>query len=70
MNERKSGACGMHYGDRVVHTLTGRHGTAGEFLQDGDCYVDFDDKSNGNVKWNHLVLERDYVRYKCPTCGH
>lgn len=57
MSERENGACGMYPGDRVIYTINGKHGVAREFLQDGDAYVDFDDSSNGNVKWNHLVKE-------------
>lgn len=57
MNERSNGAAGMYPGDRVVYTIDGRKGVAQRFDQDGDAYVDFDDKSDGNVKWNNLVLE-------------
>lgn len=56
--KRKSGAMGMKEGDRVVYEIDGRHGKAGEFLQDGDCQVDFDDGTSRMVKWNHLHKER------------
>ena len=56
--ERESGAMGMRYGDRVVYDIDGRHGRAGEFTHDGDCYVDFDDGKHETVKWNNLSPER------------
>lgn len=55
---KKNGANGMHPGDRVIYTITGRHGTAGEVLQDGDVFVTFDDGSGDYVKWNHIVPEQ------------
>ena len=54
MKMRKSGANGMKEGDRVVYEIDGRAGKAGEFLQDGDCQVTFDDGSIKMVKWNNL----------------
>lgn len=48
---------GMTEGDRVVYKIDGRHGVAGEFLQDGDCQVTFDDGSTKMVKWNNLRKE-------------
>lgn len=53
--DRRSGANGMKEGDRVIYDIDGRHGVAGEFLQDGDCYVTFDDGAGENVKWNNLT---------------
>ena len=53
--DHRGGALGMSPGDQVVHDLTGRRGILRECLQDGDAYVDFYDKSDGNVKWNHLT---------------
>lgn len=50
--DRRSGGNGMKEGDRIVHEPTGHHGVAGEFLQDGDVCVTFDDGSSGMVKWN------------------
>jgi len=56
LRTRENGANGMTVGDLVVHTLSGRVGRALEFLQDGDAYVEFTDRSDGNVNWNHLRL--------------
>jgi hypothetical protein len=50
----KSGAFDMKEGDRVRH-YDGRCGIADEFLQDGDCYVTWDDGTYGLVKWNNLT---------------
>lgn len=50
----RSGACGMSEGDTVV-LPNGRQGLAGEFLQDGECYVFFyDTRQWEEVKWNQL----------------
>lgn len=54
----KNGACGMKAGDRIVYTIDGRHGTADEFLHDGDAYVTFDDGEYATVKWHHLMPEK------------
>ena len=54
--DRSSGTCGMKSGDRVRYTIDGRTGVAHEFLQDGYCYVTWDDGTFGTVHWNHLVL--------------
>ena len=56
-SERASGANGMKEGDRVIHELDKRHGVAGEFLQDGDCFVFFDDGKHDTVKWVNLITE-------------
>lgn len=56
--DRRSGANGMKEGDRVVYLPTQEHGLAGEFLQDGDVAVTFDDGSHNTVKWIQLVKER------------
>lgn len=55
----RNGANGMTAGDRVVHTLDGRHGTADEFLSDGDAFVTFDDGKFETVKWRNLRPEND-----------
>jgi hypothetical protein len=55
--DNRSGANGMHAGDRVVYQIDGRHGVADEFLHDGDAFVSFDDGRCGTVKWNHLRPE-------------
>jgi hypothetical protein len=60
--ERKSGACGMKAGERVIYTIDGRHGVADEFLHDGEAFVSFDDGKFETVKWNHLIPERSVPR--------
>lgn len=47
----------MTEGDRVIYAIDGRRGIAGEFLQDGDVYVKFDDGTGREVKWNNLRKE-------------
>lgn len=53
-----NGVNGMKAGDRIIYTIDGRHGTADEFLYDGNAFVTFDDGTYGTVKWNHLRPER------------
>lgn len=55
--DRATGANDLKEGDRVIHELDKRHGVAGEFLQDGDCFVFFDDGKHDMVKWANLVSE-------------
>lgn len=54
----RNGAYGMKAGDRIVYSIDGRHGTADEFLSDGDTFVTWDDGTFGTVKWKHLYLEK------------
>lgn len=57
----RSGANGMTYGDRVIYQPTkimqGRRGVAGEFTQDGDVEIDFDDGQVETVKWAKCYKE-------------
>jgi hypothetical protein len=52
----------MQEGDRIIHEPGGRIGIAGEFLQDGDVCVTWDDGTTGQVMWNNCgLIERAYV---------
>lgn len=55
--KENSGANGMSYGDRIIYEITGQHGVAGEFTQDGDVEITFDDGESKTVKWNHCCRE-------------
>jgi hypothetical protein len=55
--KNRSGALGMKAGDRVIHSIDGRCGTADEFLHDGEVFVSWDDGCFGTVLWNHLHHE-------------
>ena len=56
MNERrKTGAFDLTEGDRFRYDIDGRIGIAGEFTQDGDCYVTWEDGTGGTIKWNHMT---------------
>ena len=54
---KRSGGNGMRYGDRVIYNINGKHGVAGEFTQDGDVFIKFDDGTCGTVKWNNCRKE-------------
>ncbi len=53
----RTGACGLRAGDRVICSLDNRHGTADEFLHDGEALVSFDDGTYGEIKWRFLSKE-------------
>lgn len=62
-SRRPTGALGMQEGDCIIHELDGRIGVAGEFLQDSDVCVTWDDGTTGQVLWNNCrPVRRHYQR--------
>ena len=55
-NNRSDAFC-LRAGDRFVYDIDGRHGTADQFLHDGDAFVTFDDGTWEIIKWNHMSPE-------------
>ena len=43
--KNNNGANDMKAGDRIIYTIDNRHGTADEFLHDGDCFVSIEEEN-------------------------